>query len=65
MILSAGLDAGTAVSVLLIFFGIVYWGFADGFSWWGTEVYKQGCDWKGCAWKTLAPGEKFGPDTWK
>lgn len=65
MILSAGLDAGTAVSVLVIFFGIVYWGFADGFSWWGTEIYKQGCDWKGCALRNLKPGEKFGPDTWK
>lgn len=41
MILSAGLDAGTALSVLVIFFGVVYWGFADNFKWWGTEVYKQ------------------------
>jgi hypothetical protein len=64
MILSAGLDAGTALGVLVIFFGVVYWGFTEGFSWWGTEVYKQGCDWNACPYQTLAPGERFGPDTW-
>lgn len=65
MILSAGLDAGTAVSVLVVFFGIVYWGFSEGFSWWGTEVYKQGCDWGKCAFKGLREGETFGPGTWR
>lgn len=41
MILSAGLDSGLAVGVVVVFFGVVYPGWMEGFSWWGTEVYKQ------------------------
>jgi OPT family oligopeptide transporter len=41
MTLSAALDSGLAVGVLVIFFALVYPGFTEGFSWWGTEVYKQ------------------------
>jgi OPT family oligopeptide transporter len=41
MTLSAALDSGLAVGVLFIFFALVYPGWTKGFSWWGTEVYKQ------------------------
>jgi len=41
MTLSAGLDSGLAVGVVVIFFGFVFPGWMDGFKWWGTEVYKQ------------------------
>ena len=41
MTLSAALDSGLAVGVVVIFFGVVYPGWMSGFSWWGTEVYKQ------------------------
>jgi hypothetical protein len=41
MTLSAALDSGLAVGVVVIFFGIVFPGWMEGFSWWGTEVYKQ------------------------
>ena len=41
MTLSAALDSGLAVGVVIIFFGVVYPGWMKGFSWWGTEVYKQ------------------------
>ncbi|KAF2673510.1 OPT superfamily oligopeptide transporter [Microthyrium microscopicum] len=61
--LSAALDSGLAVGVLVIFFALVYPGFADGFSWWGTEVYKQGCDWKACPYKEV-PSGGFGPKAW-
>ncbi|KAH7088482.1 OPT oligopeptide transporter protein-domain-containing protein [Paraphoma chrysanthemicola] len=61
MMLSAALDSGLAFGVVVIFFGIVYPGWMSGFKWWGTEVYKQGCDWQACPYKTLAPGETFGP----
>jgi OPT family oligopeptide transporter len=44
MTLSAALDSGLAVGVVIIFFGLVYPGFTDGFKWWGTEVYKKVCD---------------------
>ena len=64
MTLSAGLDSGLAVGVLIIFFGLVYPGFMDGFKWWGTEVYKQGCDWNACPYRELPPSGHFGPEKW-
>jgi OPT family small oligopeptide transporter len=41
MMLSAALDSGLAFGVVVIFFGIVFPGWMNGFKWWGTEVYKQ------------------------
>lgn len=41
MTLSAALDSGVALGVVIIFFGIVYPGWMKSFTWWGTEVYKQ------------------------
>jgi OPT family oligopeptide transporter len=41
MTLSAALDSGLAVGVVVVFFGIVWPGWMEGFRWWGTEVYKQ------------------------
>jgi len=41
MTLSAALDSGLAVGVVVIFFGIVFPGWMSGFKWWGTEVYKR------------------------
>ncbi|KAK8214374.1 OPT oligopeptide transporter protein-domain-containing protein [Phyllosticta capitalensis] len=64
MTLSAALDSGVAVGVVVVFFGVIYPGWIDGFSWWGTEVYKQGCDWVACSFRNVAPGEHFGPGTW-
>ncbi|OMP82651.1 putative oligopeptide transporter [Diplodia seriata] len=64
MTLSAALDSGVAVGVVIVFFGVIYPGFNKGFSWWGTEVFKQGCDWHACSYKTVEPGDYFGPDTW-
>ncbi|EXJ68163.1 OPT family small oligopeptide transporter [Cladophialophora psammophila CBS 110553] len=60
MTMSAALDSGLAFSLLIVFFGFVYPGWMDGFKWWGTEVYKMGCDWQACPWLKLKPGEKFG-----
>ncbi|KAL8707200.1 MAG: hypothetical protein Q9220_007733 [cf. Caloplaca sp. 1 TL-2023] len=59
MTLSAGLDSGLAIGVVVIFFGVIFPGWMKGFSWWGTEVFKQGCDWHACPFKTLKPGETF------
>ncbi|KAF3098628.1 hypothetical protein TWF102_004089 [Orbilia oligospora] len=66
MVLSAALDTGLAVGVGVVFFAIVWpqWDWVKNWSWWGTEIYKQGCDWKGCALMNVAPGEIFGPDRW-
>lgn len=41
MTLSAALDSGVAVGLVVIFFGIVFPGWMSGFRWWGTEVFKQ------------------------
>ncbi|KAI1107756.1 OPT-domain-containing protein [Jackrogersella minutella] len=64
MTLSAALDSGLAFGIVIVFFGFIYPGWMDGFSWWGTEVYKQGCDWQACSFNTVPNGSHFGPDTW-
>ncbi|EPS43592.1 hypothetical protein H072_2452 [Dactylellina haptotyla CBS 200.50] len=66
MVISAALDTGLAVGVGVVFFAVVWpgWEWSRDWSWWGTEVYKQGCDWKGCALKTVSEGERFGPGSW-
>ncbi|POR36191.1 Glutathione transporter 1, partial [Tolypocladium paradoxum] len=64
MTLSAALDSGLAFGIVVVFFGFIYPGWMKGFSWWGTEVYKQGCDWQACSYRTVPEGGTFGPDTW-
>ena len=66
MTLSAALDSGLAVGLCVVFFAVVYpgWGWVDGFRWWGTEVYKKGCDWTACALKNVDEGGRFGPGKW-
>ncbi|EON65330.1 hypothetical protein W97_04568 [Coniosporium apollinis CBS 100218] len=64
MTTSAGLDSSVAVGVVVVFFAFGYTGLMDRFRWWGTEVYKQGCDWHACSYKTVPEGEIFGPKTW-
>lgn len=61
MTMSAALDSGLAFSLVVIFFGFIYPGVTKNFKWWGTEIYKQGCDWTACSYLSLQPGEKFGP----
>ncbi|KAK9852307.1 hypothetical protein MYU51_008763 [Penicillium brevicompactum] len=60
MTLSAALDSGLAFAVVVVFFAFIYPGWVDGFKWWGTEIYKQGCDWVACPYKPLEPGQTFG-----
>ncbi|KAG7287055.1 hypothetical protein NEMBOFW57_006555 [Staphylotrichum longicolle] len=64
MTLSAALDSGLAFGIVVVFFGFVYSGAMKGFSWWGTEVYKRGCDWQACAYRALPEGGRFGPEVW-
>ncbi|KAK3687355.1 OPT oligopeptide transporter protein-domain-containing protein [Podospora appendiculata] len=64
MTLSAALDSGLAFGIVVVFFGFIYPGWMKGFSWWGTEVYKQGCDWQACSYLTVPEGGRFGPDVW-
>ena len=39
--MSAALDSGLAIGVVIIFFGFLYPGVTKNFHWWGTEIYKQ------------------------
>lgn len=64
MTLSAALDSGLAFGIVVVFFGFIYPGVMKNFKWWGTEVYKQGCDWQACSYNTVPEGGHFGPDTW-
>ncbi|KAB8299050.1 hypothetical protein EYC80_001177 [Monilinia laxa] len=64
MTLSAALDSGLAIGLVVVFFGFVYPGWMDNFKWWGTEIYKKGCDWQACSYKSVPEGSHFGPDTW-
>ncbi|UKZ73797.1 hypothetical protein TrVFT333_001449 [Trichoderma virens FT-333] len=64
MTLSAALDSGLAFGIVIVFFVFIYPGWMKGFSWWGTEVYKQGCDWQACSYRTVEEGKHFGPDSW-
>ncbi|CAK7262797.1 hypothetical protein SEPCBS57363_000227 [Sporothrix epigloea] len=64
MTMSAALDAALASGIVVVFFAFIYSGLTDNFHWWGTEVFKQGCDWQACALLAVPEGGKFGPDTW-
>lgn len=41
MTLSAALDSGLAIGVVVVFFGFIFPSWMKGFTWWGTEVYKR------------------------
>ncbi|KAL7628107.1 hypothetical protein AAE478_002304 [Parahypoxylon ruwenzoriense] len=64
MTLSAALDSGLAFGIVVVFFGFIYPGWMESFSWWGTDVYRKGCDWQACSYNTVPNGSHFGPDTW-
>ncbi len=68
-VLSAGLDAGFAVSLIVIFFTLQYpkngtIGLDSIQAWWGNVVYVNTGDFKGVADKPLAKGQTFGPASW-
>jgi len=67
-VLSAALDAGTAVSTILIYFCLQYprngnIGFNTIEQWWGNTVFKNTADWQELALKTITNGT-FGPTSW-
>ncbi|KAF9462505.1 small oligopeptide transporter [Collybia nuda] len=64
-VLSAALDAGTAVGLILVFFCLQYplngtIGKSNVRVWWGNDVYKRTLDWSYVPLKTLGLGETFG-----
>ncbi|EKG16222.1 Oligopeptide transporter OPT superfamily [Macrophomina phaseolina MS6] len=59
-VLSSALDCSVAIAGVVIFFAVFYTGASKDFSWWGTNVYKNTCDWKACPYRSLGSGETFG-----
>ncbi|KAI0342190.1 OPT oligopeptide transporter [Trametopsis cervina] len=67
-VLSAALDAGTAISSIVIFFCLQYpkngtIGVAFQ-NWWGNVVWTNTGDFQKVRFYTLAPNQTFGPTTW-
>ncbi|KIJ19317.1 hypothetical protein PAXINDRAFT_174878 [Paxillus involutus ATCC 200175] len=68
-VLSAALDSGVAVSVVLIFFCLQYplngtIGLNTVQTWWGNTVFLKTADGLGTPYRSLSPGQTFGPTTW-
>ncbi|EPQ50620.1 small oligopeptide transporter [Gloeophyllum trabeum ATCC 11539] len=69
-VLSAALDSGVAVSIVVIFFCLQYprngtIGANTLAKWWGNTVYTNTADYNGTALRTLSDAEPtFGPSTW-
>jgi hypothetical protein len=68
-VLSAALDSGVAVSIVVIFFCLQYprngtIGANNVAKWWGNNVYLNTADAAGAPLRVLAQGETFGPSTW-
>ncbi|KAK4495351.1 hypothetical protein PRZ48_013682 [Zasmidium cellare] len=59
-ILAAGLDVGTALSGIIIFFAVSYPGYSFP-DWWGNTVYANTADGNGTAWKAIPDSGFFGP----
>ncbi|GAA6022043.1 hypothetical protein JCM10207_001028 [Rhodosporidiobolus poonsookiae] len=63
-VLSAGLDAGTVLSAVLIFLVLqLPKNGTISLSWWGNNVFAETLDWQAMPYKT-PPEEGFGPTTW-
>ena len=63
--LSAGLDAGVIIGLLVIFFSLqMRPNGGAAVNWWGNSVWKNTADAQMIPLKMLAPGEMFGPRTW-
>ncbi|THH17147.1 hypothetical protein EW146_g3619 [Bondarzewia mesenterica] len=68
-VLSAALDSGLAMSILVIFFCLQFprngtIGLNTIQSWWGNTVPFVGADSLGMPVRPLAPGQTFGPSSW-
>ncbi|PAV19744.1 OPT oligopeptide transporter [Pyrrhoderma noxium] len=68
-VLSAALDSGVAISIIIIFFCLQYpmngeIGLNTIQSWWGNTVFTNTGDWNSVSLKTIPIGETFGPSSW-
>ncbi|KAF8649748.1 hypothetical protein AX16_005518 [Volvariella volvacea WC 439] len=63
-ILSAALDAGVAISMVVLFFVLQYPKGGINLDWWGNNVWINTADAMGIPIKLLPEGETIGPATW-
>jgi hypothetical protein len=60
-ILSAGLDAGVAIALIVIFFAVQTPRGGINLKWWGNEVWQNATDAMWTPMNVLKPGVTFGP----
>ncbi|KAI5123225.1 hypothetical protein M0805_001314 [Coniferiporia weirii] len=63
-ILSAALDSGVAISLIVIFFSLQLPKGGVTLNWWGNTVWQNTLDAMGAPFLTVPVGETFGPATW-
>ncbi|KIM72458.1 hypothetical protein PILCRDRAFT_99382 [Piloderma croceum F 1598] len=68
-VLSAALDAGTAIGFMLVYFCLQFplsgtIGANTIQQWWGNRVYMETADWQYVPLKTVSSGNPFGPSVW-
>ena len=68
-VLSAALDSGTAVGIVIIFFALQFpqnnaIGRNSIQEWWGNTVYMNTTDWKAAPLVEVPEGATFGPRSW-
>ncbi|KAF8559373.1 OPT oligopeptide transporter [Imleria badia] len=63
-ILSAGLDAGVAISLLFIFFFLQLPKGGVSVKWWGNTAWQNTADFLGTPLRMMPSGQTFGPSTW-
>lgn len=68
-VLSAALDSGYAISIVVIFFSLQLpkgntIGAGSVLSWWGNTVYKNTDDYLALPGITLSPSGTYGPEAW-
>jgi len=63
-ILSAALDSGVALGVIIIFFAVQFPKGGFTLNWWGNTVWMNTFDAMGVPLQQLAPNASFGPLTW-
>ena len=63
-ILSAALDSGVAIGLIIIYFALQFPRGGIELKWWGNEVYANTADGNGVSYRTLSEGETFGLTSW-
>jgi len=63
-LLASGLEAGTIIGIIIVFFAVQLPHGGYNVNWWGNKVWLNTADAKLIPLKPLAPGQTFGPATW-